>query len=716
MPPHREDEEDSEEASSSEESDSDSDGEDDWMRKHKRWGVIDPDSEKPGYGACLYNAEAKFETKTELADGSTTIPECLAKTVKKYGDSHAVGWREVVEVHQVDEGGAKREKIELENTFEWMTWKQYGKRVQNLSRGFSALGLKPRDKIVIYAETQRDWMVSAYAAFQQALQVVTIYASLGEEGATYGIQQTEATAVVVDARLLKILVKVVPACKTVRNIVTLADYDAGLGTQLASTGCNVYAIDELVAKGKANSAPNNMPTPDDIAVIMYTSGTTGNPKGVVISHRNVISTMVGGVHLLKGGVSPADRFLAYLPLAHIFELFIEVTLASLGVQIGYGSPHTLTDTGVKLKRPESVGDAPALKPTIMIFAPAVLDKVYIGVRGIHDTLPGPIQTLFDWGLDSGKERFDNGQVGAGWFYNLIFRKVRNAVGGCLRAAISGSAPLSPEIQKYMQTVLNVPIRQGYGLTETCAASTVCFWADNQPNNVGPPTISTVIRLADWQEGNYLNSDLHNPDIGMRRGEVLIGGGPVSQGYYINPANPDRELQKKNEEDWLVIDGIRFFRTGDIGQITKKGQLQIIDRKKDLWKGPQGEYVALVKVESALKMSEYTELAMCYGRTGASFPVALVCPVRKRLQTLAEELGVHGEFGELCRNPKVVAAVSKSLLAACKSQKLVEFEIPKKVGLIPDTWTPENDMLTAALKMKRPAISAKHKADIDALYS
>merc|ERR1712079_828148 len=175
----------------------------------------------------------------------------------------------------------------------------------------------------------------------------------------------------------------------------------------------------------------------------------------------------------------------------------------------------------------------------------------------------------------------------------------------------------------MQTVFDAPVRQGYGLTETCAVSCITMWSDNSLAAVGAPTISAAVRLADWPEGKYCNADKNDPKIGMPRGEVLIGGPTVSLGYFVDPSQPNPELQEKNEEDWIVIGGVRFFRTGDIGQITKQGLLQIIDRKKDLWKGPQGEYVALTKVEGVLQTIDYTELVMCYGKTGGEYPIALI---------------------------------------------------------------------------------------------
>jgi len=179
----------------------------------------------------------------------------------------------------------------------------------------------------------------------------------------------------------------------------------------------------------------------------------------------------------------------------------------------------------------------------------------------------------------------------------------------------------------------------------------------------------------------------------------------------------KSCKKKNKEDWVVIAGIRYFRTGDVGQINPNGTLQIIDRKKDLWKGPQGEYVALTKVEAALKLCDYVDLPMVYGKTGGEYPVALICPQPKRILELGANLDLKDlSLDVLCKDERIVKTVADACKAKCKEQKLVEFEIPKKLALISDAWTPENDMLTAALKMKRPMIAAKHKADIDALYS
>merc|ERR1719231_1566928 len=187
---------------------------------------------------------------------------------------------------------------------------------------------------------------------------------------------------------------------------------------------------------------------------------------------------------------------------------------------------------------------------------------------------------------------------------------------------------------------------------------------------------------------------------------------VCDGYLVDPDAPDPDIVAKNNEDFVEIDGIRYFCTGDVGQFTPAGNLQIIDRKKDLVKLQMGEYVALSKVENALKSSQYTALPMLYATSSMSYAIALICPNVPNLKKLAASLSVEGELPALCANKDVVAAVLKDVVDTCKAAKLAKFEVPTKVVLIDELWTPENDMLTAVQKLKRRDIVAKHKAAID----
>lgn len=687
----------------------------------------------------MWNVEAHRILKSRPDSGARTMVDMLVKSKETHAARRCVGQRELVKTHLVpDAGGKKWEKLELRNEFSWLTYQEYYDRMLSVARAFECIGVDPKCKVVIYAETQRDWMVSAYAAWYRNAQVVTIYATLGPEGATHGINETQAETIVVDAKLLKTFANILPQCKSVKNIIAMTECDAETSSKFKEGGTKLYSMEELVTLGKSSPLHPALPEPEDVAVIMYTSGTTGAPKGVVISHSNIVATAAGVEHALKGLCTHEDVYLAYLPLAHIMEMAAECACMGVGASLGFGNPSTLLSAGDAAKklftepskealaripdlasiRPQvsySVGDAVILMPTLMIFPPAVLDKIYQNVTAKFTE--AKLGWLLRAGLRSGERHFRRGQIGANGFLNMVFKKkVQASVGGRLKAIISGSAPLSPEVQKFVQTVFKVPVRQGYGLTETCAGSCVAFWGDNAERSVGPPTMNTVIRLADWPEGNYMNSDKEKPEIGMPRGEVLIGGPGVSQGYYINPSSPNEELKKKNEEDWVTIEGVRFFRSGDIGQITSRGVVQIVDRKKDLWKGPNGEYVALAKVEQALTLCPYVLLPMCYARTGAEWPVALVCPQKAKILELGKDLGVQGDFAALCAEARVVAKVCEACQATCKEQKLVASEIPKKVALVTEAWTPENEMLTAAMKLKRPTIAAAHQADLDKMYS
>merc|ERR1712137_433608 len=470
--------------------------------------------------------------------------------------------------------------------------------------------------------------------------------------------------------------------KYLKDIISITEPPAEMAKKITDAGIKIHLMDDLIAAGAETPAPAALAKTDDTAVLMYTSGTTGNPKGVLISHKAILCVMAAGLSknsaLSVNGKSVFDKdstYLAYLPLAHIMELAVELTAFACGCQVGYGNPGTLASTSIKMlqTKPPQLGDAQVLRPTVFVAAPAVLDKLLIA--------------------------------------KLIFKKVQGLLGGRCSLMVTGSAPLAGDVQKYVQTVFACPVRQGYGLTETCAATCIAMMFDNTTAQVGPPQESACIRLRDWEEGGYRNSDKDDPDVGKRRGEILIGGPSICQGYLVDKDDPDPDVVSKNENDFVTIDGIRYFCTGDIGQFTKTGNLMIIDRKKDLVKLQMGEYVALSKVESALKTSPYVALPMVHASSSMSYCIALICPNVPELK----KLGVEGDLSALCKNETVIAAVLKDVQAAFKAAKLQKFEIPTKVVLIDDLWTPENDMLTAVMKLKRKDILSKHKAQVDSIY-
>jgi len=660
----------------------------------------------------------------KLTDGfnsCTEIYQSLAESAKTRPEKCCAGQRPILETHQVD----GFEQVVL-GDYEWQTYGQYFKTVEDFGSGLAkTLSLHQGDTVVIYADTQRAWMQAAYGAWRQGLVVGTIYATLGEEAALYGINQSKAKAVIADAKLLKVLASVAGRFTSLKVVVAIKEPDEKAKAALVAAGITIHLMDDLIAVGAEAPQPATPASSDDTAVLMYTSGTCGNPKGVLISHKAILS-VVGATAsdssatTFKGTryIRPSAVYLAYLPLAHIMELAVEITLYACGVTVGYGTTGTVTPTAPKMFQttPPQLGDAQALKPTMFVAAPAVLDKVFVAVKTKFEGLSGLLNGAAMKGLERGRARFARDQYGtSGLLAGLVFKKVKKLLGGRIEVMLTGSAPLSADVQIFMQTVFGCPVRQGYGLTETCAASCITLGVDNSRSVVGPPQESACIRLRDWEEGHYRAADKDDPKIGMRRGEVLIGGPTVCKGYLVDAANPDPEIVQKNVEDFVTIDGIRYFCTGDIGQFTPDGNLMIIDRKKDLVKLSMGEYVALSKVENVLKACKYTQLPMVHASSTMAYCIALICPVVPKLEALAAELAVEGDLPALCANPKVRAAVTADAIATCKALKLSKFEIPTKIVLVPELWTPDNGMLTAVNKLKRKPIVEKHAADISDVY-
>ena len=369
-----------------------------------------------------------------------------------------------------------------------------------------------------------------------------------------------------------------------------------------------------------------------------------------------------------------------------------------------------------VQSPPQVGDATAFGPTIFLAAPAVLDRLYAVVNGKINAMPGPLKGWFKAALANGASHYDEGGYGANPLIGLIFKPVQKLLGGKVQVIGTGSAPLGLEIAKFCSSVFNCPVVQGYGLTETCA--TTCIGIPIGVGNehcVGPPQASGCIKLRDWEEGNYRTSDLNDPTIKMMRGEILIGGPCVSLGYLVDKKNPDAEVVAKNKEDYITIDGVRYFCTGDIGQYTKSGSLQIIDRKKDLVKLQMGEYVALSKVENALKSSRFVSVPLVHAMPTKSYCIALICPT-PAVRELAKDAGVAADapWADVCANADIAKAVLADLTAVVKG-KLSKHEVPTKCILIDDEFSVENEMMTAVRKLKRKPIHEKHAKQIGPVY-
>jgi len=668
----------------------------------------------------LWNAGSVGKFVTSWDPKINNLADVITVSSQRHGDRPCVGHRVLVERYFEEVKGKKFEKLTLEDKFTWTNYKDFNQRADHFGSGLVAWsGLKPTDRMIIYAETQSNWIMAAFGAWKNNLQVVTAYATLGADGAAFAINSTKCSVVVADAKLLKILLTVQPQCPCIKYIVTITEADEETKKNLEAAGIKVTTVDELVKAGAEKPVEQVVPKGEDTALIMFTSGTTGNPKGVVLSHSNIISAVAG----CKGwfddaGINSTDVYCAYLPLAHIMEILAEIAVFSVGTSVGFASPHTLTATGVKLGK-NCQGDFAILQPTFLAFAPAVLEKIYNSIMMKTSSLTGLKKLLFDWGTASGEANFDKGVVGSSWLYNAaLFKKIQALVGGKLKAALTGSAPLDSGVHKFIQTALCIPIRQGYGTTETCAGSCIQAVNMNRVGSVGTPLPSCCLKLRDWEEGNYRRTDVTNPSIGKERGEIVLGGPAITLGYLVDPENPDQSIIDKNNDDFEVDkNGIRWFFTGDIGEVTKDGNVSIIDRKKDLVKLQMGEYVALSKVEGQVKTCTLVENALVHADPAQSYCTVLVCPFLPAVQQLADQNKWGDDMEEIASKPELAKAIVAQIKSTC-GPRLAKFEVPTKVYVVPPSrlWTPENDLLTAAMKLKRKPIHNAFKDEIATLYA
>jgi len=286
------------------------------------------------------------------------------------------------------------------------------------------------------------------------------------------------------------------------------------------------------------------------------------------------------------------------------------------------------------------------------------------------------------------------------FNLLVFNKFKAQIGGRVRLMLSGGAAISQETHEFMRVCFGAPMMQGYGLTESCGATTLLPPEHPGYNIVGPPLPNNEIKLVDVKKMNYLSTNLPRP-----QGEVYLRGPSVSQGYY---QMPEKTREDFDEDGW--------FHTGDIGEWTEDGCLAIIDRKKNLVKLAHGEYIALEKMESKYKDSLFLEHVCVYGNSDVEYPIALVIPNRANLEKWAESHGVESEsFTDLCANKKARLHVLSTIVDAAKKARLKDIEIVKAVLLLADEWTPENGMLTAAMKLQRNKINARYAEEIKGVY-
>ncbi|XP_076000542.1 long-chain-fatty-acid--CoA ligase 3a isoform X2 [Genypterus blacodes] len=630
-----------------------------------------------------------------------TLDKMLEFAALQFPHRDCLGTREVISEEDEQQSNGKVFKKVVLGEYLWLSYEETLSAASQLGSGLASLGQRPKSNIAIFCETRAEWMIAAQACFMYNFPLVTLYATLGGPAIAHGLNEAQVTHIITSKELLesrlKAILREVPRLQhviVVDNIsTTLPGYPRGISVH------SMTAVQELGAQPK-NARERKQPLPSDIAVIMYTSGSTGIPKGVMISHSNLLAGITGIAERIPN-LCEEDSYIGYLPLAHVLELSAELVCISHGCRIGYSSPQTLADQSTKIKK-GSKGDTSVLQPTLMAAVPEIMDRIYKNVMMKVEDMNCIQRTLFILAYNYKLEQLAKGYT-TPLCDKLVFKKVRSLLGGQTRVLLSGGAPLSAATQRFMNVCFCCPVGQGYGLTETCGAGCISEMWDYSTGRVGGPLVCCEIKLKDWVEGGYRSTDKPHP-----RGEILIGGANVTMGYYKN--------KSKKQEDFFVDEkGQRWFCTGDIGEVHKDGCLKIIDRKKDLVKLQAGEYVSLGKVEAVLKNCPLVDNICAYANSDETYVIGFVVPNQKQLLALADQFHIQGSLEELCNNKAVEELVLKAITEAAVAAELERFEVPRKIRLSPDPWTPETGLVTDAFKLKRKELKTYYLNEIERMY-
>lgn len=546
--------------------------------------------------------------------------------------------------------------------------------VNQVSLGLRQLGIAKDDKVAIISMNRPEWLYADFGISQIGAVTVPMYPTITTEDYKYIFADAGVKAVFVANQELYDKVKQATAGLNIPDdhIFTFDKINGG------------RHLDELLALGKKGNPADLEPLraavqPDDLLTLIYTSGTTGSPKGVMLSHDNILSNCRSSQSFVP--VTKNDSALSFLPLCHIFERMVTYLYMINGVSIYYAeSMETIAD------------NLREVKPNIFTTVPRLLEKVYDKIVAKGHELSGVKKQLFFWALNLGLE-FDT-QDDKGFFYNtqlnlarkLIFSKWQEALGGNIRVIVSGGGALQPRLARVFWAA-GIRVMEGYGLTET---SPVIAVGGFEPEN---NLIGTVGPLIDNMEVKIA------PD-----GEILTRSASVMKGYYNKP-----DLTKE------AIDADGWFHTGDIGEFVNGRFLKITDRKKEMFKTSGGKYVAPQVIEGKLKESPLIEQAMVVG-DGQKFPAVLLVPAFDELKSWCKRnnVPVNGSNEELVQNEQVQKMFHD--LVTKYNQNFAQWEQVKKEAILAKQWTVESGEMTPTMKVKRKIISENNKAIIDSLYN
>ncbi|GLT28904.1 hypothetical protein SLA2020_038060 [Shorea laevis] len=573
--------------------------------------------------------------------------------------------------------------------YKWMTYEEVATAREAVGSGLSYHGMAQGACIGLYFINRPEWIVVDHACSAYSYISVPLYDTLGPDAVKFVVNHASIQAIFCVPQTLNTLLSFLSEIPCVRLIVVVGGVDEYLPSLPSTSGVKLISYLKLLGQGHSSLLPFCPPKPNDVATICYTSGTTGTPKGVVLTHGNLIANAAGFSVCVK--FYPSDIYISYLPLAHIYERANQIVLAYYGVGIGFYQGDNL----------KLMDDLAALRPTLFPSVPRLYNRIYAGITNAVKTSGVLREKLFNIAYNSKKQAIMSGRSASPMWDRLVFNKIREQLGGRVRFMASGASPLSPDVMDFLRVCFGCQVYEGYGMTETSCVISVMDEDDKLSGHVGSPNPACETKLVDVPEMNYTSEDQPYP-----RGEICVRGPIVFQGYYKD------EVQTRE-----VLDSDGWLHTGDIGLWLPRGRLKIIDRKKNIFKLAQGEYIAPEKIENVYAKCKFVSQCFIYGDSLNSCLVAVVAVDPDVLIDWARSEGIQCEdLAQLCNDPRTRNAVLADMDNIGREVQLRGFEFAKAVTLVPEPFTMENGLLTPTFKIKRPQAKAFFAEAIAKMYA
>ena len=610
----------------------------------------------------------------------------------------------------------KINKDELEQKYTWITYEEANKMILNFSRGLNVLNLCPKVDIEneeplrllgIYSKNRPEWLLSYFGAVRDSITIVTVYDTLGDVALEYIFNQTKLSSIVLEAKVLEKFYNLAKNEKTgkIKNLIVLdKNEDEKYCEELKKLGFNIFTWEEIAKEGeeKGKDIEFHSPSPDSISTINYTSGTTGNPKGAKVAHNSIIlNTDVIEMLGLYLDIE-TDSYLSFLPLAHIMETLIMAVLVSRGIPIGF-----YNGDAKKL-----IEDAQILHPTCMCGVPRIAQRIYDAINSNLKKMPTMIQKIFKKAIDLKINDYKEKGILTNLFWdNIIFRNVRNVLGGRLRFMLLGSAPMDGYVLNFLRCALSCEIVEGYGQTEDAAGILLTKTYDPVTGHLGGPGYSTELKLIDVPDLEYKSTDI-DPDTGKwrPRGELCVRGPILFKGYLNLPEETEKSLDK---DGWL--------HSGDVAMIIPEhgNAFRIIDRVKNMFKLQQGEYISPEKIENKLGNCKYIEQIFIYGDSLQNYLVGILVPKSKDVIEFLKKKGIENvskeNYKDYFEDEDLIKDILNEINDFSRHNDIKGFEIIKKVYLSKEAFTIDNNLLTTTLKIRRHVAKKHFLKEIEKMY-